>query len=1692
MIIVKKLLFLLVCFTGLIARSYAQEQITFTWTGHSASSFAIRANAGNSYTVVWGDGYTDTYVGTGAALNSCTHAYATPAVYPATVTQNAASGQFIILEIKNMQVQALDVSYAPSLEILRCTNNALTVLDVSSNPVLRNLECDHNYLTALDVSNNVVAMLYCSENDLNSLVLGTSLTRLRCVGNNLTSLNVSANPLLEELLCQDNALTQLTVSTANTLLSTVSCFNNALPLSELYGVSSVIAGQNLGRQELDDETVAKDIEVTITPTLLLNGKSTVFTVLQGGIPASTSDYTLNAAAGKITFHTTGTFQVKMTNEAISSQADSPAEVFVDYDVEETEHVSFTWQGGSGKSFLIQATSGESFTVNWGDGSTNTYVGAGVGNNLTLTHAYANTNPYSVAVTAHGDACSYTYLNVDNREVSAIDVGTAPGLTELHCANNTILSLILSTNTALTELDCSHNLLTTLDVSNNNLLTSLHCSDNRLPALNVTANTLLSTLSCENNALPLAELYALSQAIAVQNNKKLGMQRLDTLTIPQRMETTLTPSITLGGVATAYEVFKGGILAPVTDYTIQYATGKITFHEVGTYTVKKTNAAIVSHTSAPAAVYRTYKVTESQALKFAWTGGTGKSVGVAATAGVTYTVDWGDNSSNTFTGTGNNETLTHTYADANTYTVKIETGAGCSFTSLHLNNRVVHSLDVSAAPGLLDLHFAQNTIATLDVTKNTLLQIVHCNDNLLTALDITQNTALTGLNCANNQLVGLNLSGNPQLTDLNCANDRLQSLSIAANPFLTSLSCGNNAIPLANLYTLSQAIAVQNNKQLGTQQLDTITVPQGANNAVDAVLGGINTLFTVTKQGNPAVAGVDYTTNYGLQTLTFLLPGLYTVKMTNTAIVSATGAPAEVFRTYRVIGTAAISFTWTASGSKSFTIMATYGESFTVNWGDGNTDTYTGTSGNVVPTHTYGGSSLQTVLVSTSSTACFFTKLEVFAKQVSALNVEEAHGLQTLDCSMNFSLQTLNVTNNTDLINLQCLSNGLTALDVSQNTALITLNCSNNNLTNLNLNNNTALRTLQCENNPSLKNLDVTHNLNLQQLYCGQDSLSTLDISHNTQLQTLSCHTNLLTGLNLAANTQLSTLDCKDNRLPALDVTTNTLLHTLSSGNNKIPLANLYTLSQAVTVVAQKELGTQRLDTLVVAQGTANAVDAVLDGKQTSFDINKAGVGTAVPGTDYTVDYALQQLTFLTTGTFTVKMTNDTIKSASSAPAVVYRTYKVSTHDLANSTIAPLPAVTYTGYGITPLPVVTMMGSTLTKDADYTVSYTNNVNVGMATLTITGAGDYYGSNQATFAIVPMVVTVEELSVQTKIYDGSTSAVLLFNILAFKQKLSPADTTVLTITAPTTGTFAQAGLGTDIPVTYTGSVTLGGAKAANYTLIQQTGLKGDIITNNVTAHVDYIANATYDATCNCYVGNCGQTSATVYIQTDSPYAIVTHNGTTGHSFTIDISRPNIWTETYTVSTPDGSITRDYTIALKRWFDVDIAGNTSIVREKWNNTLFVNNNPATNDGYRFVSFEWFRDNQPIGTGQYYSAGDNATDVLDANATYYVAMTTSDGKALRTCPFQPVVSPNPVAPHLSAYPNPVAAGQSATVATDLPLDRLRNATLEIYSMSGRRLSVQRMGDSVSSLAMPSETGIYLIKLKAVDFEKTITIVVK
>ena len=123
-----------------------------------------------------------------------------------------------------------EIGVFSNLEVLSCVGNGITSLDLSNNAALTELRCQINQLTSLDISKNTaLTYLLCQNNQLTCIDLSknTALTQLECYKNQLTCIDLSKNTALTLLWCENNQLTSLDIS-KNTALTYLTCGANQL------------------------------------------------------------------------------------------------------------------------------------------------------------------------------------------------------------------------------------------------------------------------------------------------------------------------------------------------------------------------------------------------------------------------------------------------------------------------------------------------------------------------------------------------------------------------------------------------------------------------------------------------------------------------------------------------------------------------------------------------------------------------------------------------------------------------------------------------------------------------------------------------------------------------------------------------------------------------------------------------------------------------------------------------------------------------------------------------------------------------------------------------------------------------------------------------------------------------------------------------------------------------------------------------------------------------------------------------------------------------------------------------------------------------------------------------------------------------------------------------------------------------
>ncbi|MCR5501574.1 MAG: hypothetical protein K6F53_01045 [Lachnospiraceae bacterium] len=302
---------------------------------------------------------------------------------------------------------------------------------------LLNLSCGRNQLTSLDVSGlTSLGGIYCESNQLESINISgcTGLIYLDCWGNRLQTLDTTENGLLKDLICNSNRLSELDLS-LNTELERVVCMGNELTNLTISGnrLCEVYCFKN----RLDT------LDLTYTP-LIRNAYLSPSSVTREN----------------------GTTQFEDKDGNL---------LYVD---DSTDL--------SGSSILINDT-------NFPDANFREFV--------KTTYDKDENDKLTVP-----EILGATVMQCQNEEISNFTgIGNFTGLKELYCYGNELTATLdLSSNTKLERLGCNDCGLTSLNLNANTALQYLDCDDNSITSLDLSKNPELNHLWCEGNA-GLAEL-----------------------------------------------------------------------------------------------------------------------------------------------------------------------------------------------------------------------------------------------------------------------------------------------------------------------------------------------------------------------------------------------------------------------------------------------------------------------------------------------------------------------------------------------------------------------------------------------------------------------------------------------------------------------------------------------------------------------------------------------------------------------------------------------------------------------------------------------------------------------------------------------------------------------------------------------------------------------------------------------------------------------------------------------------------------------------------------------------------------------------------------------------------------------------------------------------------------------------------
>ena len=406
-----------------------------------------------------------------------------------TVYASDVSG-ITVVDVLGKGIQSLKgIEYMTSLVYLSCGDNELTTIDVSKNTLLEDLSCGNNKLTTLDVSKNTLLKeLSCHDNELTVLDVtkNTALTYIDCYKNKLDELDLSENTALKYLWCYENNLTTLDLS-KNTALTSLYCADNALTVLDVSKNAALTA-----LYCSDNALTVLDVSENAKLMYLSCGGNKLTAI---DVSENTDLRILSCDHNELTVldvtKNTELYYIKCSyNKLIGIDTTNNSKLTtLIYDPQFpdiTQDPEVVFEDAIFENYIREQIGKPTGTIYASDVSGITEINVD------------NMGIQSLKGIEY--MTSLTRLSCDYNNLTTLDVSKNTVLTTLNCGMNQLTALDVSENTALTFLGCYYNNLVELDVSKNTSLGLLYCHNNQLTTLDVSKNTALTDLSCSDNQL----------------------------------------------------------------------------------------------------------------------------------------------------------------------------------------------------------------------------------------------------------------------------------------------------------------------------------------------------------------------------------------------------------------------------------------------------------------------------------------------------------------------------------------------------------------------------------------------------------------------------------------------------------------------------------------------------------------------------------------------------------------------------------------------------------------------------------------------------------------------------------------------------------------------------------------------------------------------------------------------------------------------------------------------------------------------------------------------------------------------------------------------------------------------------------------------------------------------------------------
>ncbi|WP_298894306.1 T9SS type A sorting domain-containing protein [uncultured Psychroserpens sp.] len=980
-----------------------------------------------------------------------------------------------IIDITNLDISNASISNLIGIEdfsalgILDCSFNSIESVNFSNNGMMFQLDISNNDVSVLELNTNTALInLNCASNVIDSLDLSnnTALEILNCSNNALTSINVSGNLMLNNFDCSTNLIESLDIR-SNTVLTSVLCNDNNL--FALY----IDNGNNTAITSLNATNNTNLFCINVDDVAFANGAA-------GWLKDAIATYNLDCG----TYIPDDNFEQALIDQGIDS-----------------------------------------------DGTLNNFV-------------------------ATIDIIAVTVLDVSGLAIADLTgIQDFDVLQNLNVSNNQLTSLDLSANTDLELLDCSINQIEDLDFTANTALLSVTCNLNALKTLNVEngSNGSLTTFNATGNP----NLFCINVDNAIVGSIPGSWQKDDFASydgdcLNSRFTLIPDPFFEQALIDFNYDdVIDGQVLTSniehlevlnVSDESISDLTGIRDFKSLieldcsGNYLddLDVSNMIYLERLNCSSNYLLTNDVNDTNGL-FDTTGTVSLIELFCAGNNLTNLntsintnleiLDCADNNldvldisgntslrelncsnndltnldisnnvaleglncnsnsiNNLVTTTVNNTTLVSITCVSNNLS-DVLVGNYQSLTTLNCASNDLTQLDISSNTELTFLSFTDNQISDINLQNNINLVEAQGSQNNLSQLNVTMNVDLEQLNCSFNDITQLNLSSNTLLEFLSCSNNQLTTLDLTPNTNLIEVDCSSN---LLTTFVLSNNLGALKRLNISSNQI---------NDAIDLTTMAISACIYNVNQDEFCPETVVINVSNNLFDFVNIQNGM------NADIASFNATSNPNLTCIQIDDTNAIGVNWIKDDATSYNEDCNFGETYVPD--DNFEQALINLGYDSGPLNDYVLTENIEELISldvSGNTIADFTGIEDFI------------ALEILNCSNN-NLSEIDLSSNTNLLNINCSNNVLSDLTIENSTALIVLDCSGNSINSLDLSANSDLSDLNISNNAFTSFLP-SEILSLEIFNCDDNQIIELDFQQNQSLTNISCQSNLLETLNI--------------------------------------------------------------------------------------------------------------------------------------------------------------------------------------------------------------------------------------------------------------------------------------------------------------------------------------------------------------------------------------------------------------------------------------------------------------------------------------------------------------------------------------------------------------------------------------------------